>query len=441
MIQKPGEAGQLRQSRSRPVTDSGRHIFDVARKFVLLLRRRNQEELAAIATFALEKVFAGIVETADQRLARHIFVATNLYGLPLQRDEVFKGQILALAPSPQAFAEMESQWNEVRDLVGRRKEGEERGKFEEFLIAFDAVWRRQPQGADCLGDLVDHLSTDATKLPSFMRAMLSYAAAWRELESLLKTPTGGPVGNHIWRLSFFKWAEWKPLALHWLERHRAFPNNQKQFAKSHWRFAHLNRCCMVITLYEFSEERRSEMFLQALRLALRQRPVEPFSDRAGGRHLPLNFSNTVRTRVKAALLLPIEDYEVRRSLVLWYEAALWPKDLAPAHLSGGTVEHILPDRPDLNSQWVKSFADVGERYTAHNSLGNLALVDGAVNDELSNRDFVHKKPILENRGQYPKYKCLADIKAAQSWTADVISERARGMATRIWSELDLRDPK
>jgi hypothetical protein len=440
LIQRSGEAGILRQNRSRPEADSGRHVFDVARRFVMLLRRRGQPELTAIAKFAIERVLVGVVETRDQRLARHIFVATNLYGLPLQRDEVFKGQILALAPSPEVAQEFELQWNAVRDLVGRKADDASQSKFEEFLIAFDAIWRRQQQGADCLGDLVDHLGQKPGAVSQFMRSLRTYAEAWKELEALLRSPTGGPIGNHVWRLSFFKWKEWKPLALHWIERHRAHGGDPKRQARTLWRFAQLNRRCMAVTLYEFGEETRASMFLQALRLASRQRPAEPFSQ-DGKRQLPLDFSLKVRQRIKDGLLLPIENYEVRRSLMLWYEASLWPKDLAPSHLSGGSIEHVLPDKPDLRSQWIRDFSSAEERYAMHNSLGNLAIVDAQVNDELGNKDFVHKKPILAGRNQYQKYRCLADVQAASGWTADVIRGRARIMAGQIWKELDLPEPR
>lgn len=269
-----------------------------------------------------------------------------------------------------------------------------------------------------------------------MNSLRTYAGAWKELDGLLKFPSGGPLGNHVWRLGFFKWKEWKPLALHWLERHIAFHDNAKHRSRTLWRFAQLNRRCMAITLYEFGEERRSEMFLKALQLALRKRPGEPFSDRSSSM-LPLDFSRKVRGMIEDSLLLPIEDYEVRRSLMLWYEALLWPKDLAPAHIMGGTVEHVLPDKPDLRSRWTDDFPDVEERYVRHNSIGNLALVDGAVNKDLGNKDFVHKKPILQEKGQFAKYKTLADVEGATVWTSDVILTRARAMAPKIWAELEL----
>jgi hypothetical protein len=428
MIQTLGQAGIRRQNRSRPATESARHVFDVARRFVVLLQRRGPEELSALAAFVLDCVLAGVVETKDPRLARHIFVATNLYGLPLRRDEVFKGQILALASNAESLAKLEASWNVIREAVGQ-------DRLEEFLIAFDSIWRRQPQSADCLGDLVDHLASSG-EVTAFMAALGNYARAWRELEGYLKTPTGGPLGNHVWRLNFFKWKEWRPLALHWLERHLASRDDKRHYAKTHWRFAELNRRCMAVTLYEFGEEKRAEMFLKALQLALRKRPGEPFSKRPQSL-LPLDFSRKVRGTIKSALTLPIEDYEVRRSLILWYEATLWSNDLAPGHIMGGSVEHILPDKPDLRSQWLRDFPNVEERYFMHSSIGNLALVDWPVNPELANKDFVHKKPILESKGQFAKYKCLADVATATAWTPVVIQERARAMAPRIWAELNL----
>ena len=433
-VQTLGQAGVRRQNRSRPIPESARRVFDVARRFVVLLQRRVQGERSALATFLLEHVLTGIVETNDPRLARHIFVATNLYGLPLRRDEVFKGQVLALAPNAETLTQLEKIWDSVRETVGQ-------ATLEEFLIAFDLIWRRQAQGADCLGDLIDHLAKpeSAGEVVTFMNSLQGHAAAWKELESYLRNPSGGALGNHIWRLSFFKWKEWKPLALHWMERHLANAGDERQYARSLKRFAELNRRCVAITLYDFGEERCAEMFLKALQHALRSKSVEPFSRKPGSR-LPLDFSVKVRETVKAALMLPIEDYGVRRTLILWYEALLWPRDLAPGLIAGGSVEHILPEKPDLRSRWLGDFPQVEERYFMHSSIGNLALVDPAVNFDLGNKDFVHKLSILKARNQFGKYKSLADVESENAWTPTVIQQRARAMASRIWDELSLPEP-
>lgn len=433
MVQTAGEAKILRQMRSKPSTPSGKQIFDVTRRFVRLLQRRDESELKALACFILDRVLAGIVETEDQRLARHIFVATNLYGLPLRRDEVFKGQLLSLASDEGQAAKIEGMWNFLCEKVTP-------ASFEGFLTAFDAIERRLPQGADCLGDLMDHLTkrTAQGSLDACLAAISNYALAWHDLENYLRNPSGGPIGNHIWRLGFFKWSEWRPLALHWLERHRASLQDEKHRNKTVWRFAELNRRCMAITLYDFGEEKRAEMFLKALQGAMKRRPTEPFgkSPHSG----PLDFSKKVRTTIKQGLSLPIEDYEARRSLMLWYEASLWEDELAPGYLMGASVEHILPEKPDLNAQWTQSFPNVEERYLCHGSIGNLVLVDRPVNAELGNKPFADKKAIMIEKGQFEKYICTSDVAHIIDWNPEVVRKRALQFAPKIWSKLKLPEP-
>ncbi len=56
------------------------------------------------------------------------------------------------------------------------------------------------------------------------------------------------------------------------------------------------------------------------------------------------------------------------------------------------VEHILPQKPTLSSQWAKDFSEEErERYT--HSLANLTLLGGNKNSQASNLDFKDKKKI------------------------------------------------
>ncbi|GAA8202939.1 DUF262 domain-containing protein [Helicobacter pylori] len=56
------------------------------------------------------------------------------------------------------------------------------------------------------------------------------------------------------------------------------------------------------------------------------------------------------------------------------------------------VEHILPKKPDLSSQWAKDFSEEERELYTH-SLANLTLLGGEKNTTASNRDFKDKKKI------------------------------------------------
>lgn len=56
------------------------------------------------------------------------------------------------------------------------------------------------------------------------------------------------------------------------------------------------------------------------------------------------------------------------------------------------VEHILPQKPDPSSQWVKDFSEEERELYTH-SLANLTLLGGSKNSQASNLDFKEKKEI------------------------------------------------
>ncbi len=67
------------------------------------------------------------------------------------------------------------------------------------------------------------------------------------------------------------------------------------------------------------------------------------------------------------------------------------------------VEHILPQKPTLSSQWAKDFSEEErERYT--HSLANLTLLGGEKNTKASNLDFKDKKKIYIGRRNQLKQK-------------------------------------
>ncbi|OLR50642.1 DUF262 domain-containing protein [Helicobacter pylori] len=111
------------------------------------------------------------------------------------------------------------------------------------------------------------------------------------------------------------------------------------------------------------------------------------------------------------------------------------------------VEHILPQKPDPSSQWVKDFSEEErERYT--HSLANLTLLGGTKNKEASNLDFKDKKKIYmgeENRLNKKKtsramtcYKMTVDIAHHYTeWTPKSLEKREKDLMSIIESVLTL----
>jgi hypothetical protein len=460
-VQPPDSTRTYLKREHRPDSDTGRHVHDVKCRFYAMLRNRRKADRDALARFLLDNVFVSIVKVTNSRLAREIFVSSNLYQLPLQRDEIFKGQLVGLGRSRQEAERLRVLWDEMREVAGRKQSvsaeavsdmhdsfGVRRDtSFERFLIAYDVIERRKLQRPDCLGDLIEHFEHLARRgeLVERVEQMRAYADTWKRIEDSVESPTGGPIWSHVWRLGFQEWDDWRPLALLWLHKHETSGGRSIRWGADNtlWRMATLSRRAMAISLYQFGPHDRERAFLNAVMLASRSRPEEPFSTQ--GRSLPLDFSPKVRRKIMTDLSLPMEfddQGRTRRTLLRWHEANLWDEagQPPPGYIKGATVEHVLPERPALGSSWHSVFPDPEERYICYATIGNLALADREVNRELGDKPFGDKQDILARTAQYEKYRTLADVERTARWDPATVRARTVGLADAIWRELRLPTP-
>ncbi|GAA9645178.1 DUF262 domain-containing protein [Helicobacter pylori] len=111
------------------------------------------------------------------------------------------------------------------------------------------------------------------------------------------------------------------------------------------------------------------------------------------------------------------------------------------------VEHILPQKPDPSSQWVKDFSEE-ERESYTHSLANLTLLGGKKNSQASNLDFKDKKKIymgeeikLNKKKTFRVmtcYKITIDIAHHYTeWTPKSLEKREKDLMSIIESVLTL----
>lgn len=121
-------------------------------------------------------------------------------------------------------------------------------------------------------------------------------------------------------------------------------------------------------------------------------------------------------------------------------------DPRPKRIEKGNfhVEHILPQKPDPSSQWVKDFSEE-ERGLYTHSLANLTLLGGKKNAQASNLDFKEKKEIYMGKTIKPNnkrtmtcYKMTIDIAHHYTeWTPKSLEKRKEELIQIIESVLTL----
>ena len=138
------------------------------------------------------------------------------------------------------------------------------------------------------------------------------------------------------------------------------------------------------------------------------------------------------TRTRLRMVLEGIEEELRTEMAEEKEA---PRSLQ--------IEHILPQAWNAKN-WPLPEQDDGEaafkrRERAIHTIGNLTLVTGKLNKELSNASWDNKRKALDRHSVLVLNRHLVNTGDRQVWDADTIEERAKwlyGKAVRIWPSPD-----
>ncbi len=106
---------------------------------------------------------------------------------------------------------------------------------------------------------------------------------------------------------------------------------------------------------------------------------------------------------------------------------------APREFGARSVEHVLPQNPEDDSQWRTTFTDEEREDLVHTS-GNLVLLSKSKNSSASRRDFVQKKKTyLQTRvSDFPR---SIKVLGFADWTPEVVRERTAAFADELLGDL------
>ncbi|MBU2532783.1 MAG: DUF262 domain-containing protein, partial [Alphaproteobacteria bacterium] len=355
-VQKPGAT--LRTTRANAHFEIGRRILYVKNAIRERVAGWDEARRVSFANFLMTSVWVSVLTVPDQRMAQEMFVTTNLYGKPLDVIDVLKGQLVDLLSQASNEGELGAFtdfWNSARIDAG--------ASFTDALRAFDAIERREIQGASWPTDLGLHVASyySSTGIARFQRRLRAHLQAWKECRRILAEPGASKLEQDFSRLQVFWWPEWHPLALKWwLEAYVAKRSpgqweTKKRVIAS--RFNRLHRRCMALTLARFSEADRQKIFRNALVQDHDRRDVFTGA---------LSLSIEQRRKIDRTLRAQIHDKDVWAPLTRWLEMSRWREDL-PSLIPRSNTEHIRP-------RAVKWDHDADDDMGAYNdgcfSLGN-----------------------------------------------------------------------
>jgi hypothetical protein len=405
-----------------PSTDSQRNIRDNARLFNEKLKALPEAERLRLAQFIVTRCYLVVVATPDLNSAYRIFSVLNTRGLDLTATDILKASIVG-AISPAQRDVYTKKWEDTEEDLGR-------SSFGDLFGHIRMVYRKAKPHGTLLEEFKESVTKDMEPQHFIDEVLIPMASVFAYItdRNYTSSQRAEEVNEHLKWLGRLEFSDWIPPALAFAVRHGDNASKMESFVKDLERLAY----SMLLTRAGVNE--RIERFSRLTR------SIENDEDLFKGGCV-LQLSPNEQHAAYSVLSGPIYELLSARacSVVLLRLDALVSSGGATYDYDTISVEHVLPQTPKAESEWLTWFPDAETRAVTVHCLGNLALLTRKKNSSASNYEFSRKKSAYFTRGGVSPFALTTQIIQQADWTESVVSRRQNQLLSILESYWRLQD--
>ena len=387
-----------------------RSIFNMANA-ILNMKQYLQENMAKDASF-LDKIFPFIrnkvlliyVSSKNLDDAFRMFTVLNNRGIKLRNADILKADNLSAVKTPEKQKEYAKNWETIENYFG--------DEFDGFLSHLQSILTKQKASQSLLKEFEDNIfaKNKLNKGNEFFEFVQKYKKHYEELfdsnenlelKNLLTLMSTG-FESEIWIAPLLCYYDkfGKDNLLKFIRKlNNKFASDWISGLTPTLRIASMNDVTNAIENSEGSDE-----LLDKDCFTINQTAITVFlqSDMYG------------KHPTRYILLLLNYLYHSHE------QPFSTPKTIS--------IEHILPQNPKKDSQWIKDFNDE-QRQEWTNKLGNLIILSRRKNSSQSNLDFAQKQQKYFKRNV--ELGRSANIMACKTWTRDDVQKSHAEALTKL----------
>ena len=411
-IQEENGLDQLQESRDVVLTDSRRHLRENAFLIGSRLSKLSDARSEQLAAFILKKCYLVVVSTPILDSAYRIFMVLNDRGLGLQAPDIIKAEVIGKIPEPEQNAYTQK-WEIQEEELGRQQ-------FEILFAHIRMIYRKAKLRGTTLKEIREYVKPDTDPRGFVDRILLPLSDALLDIqgEQYESTTQADQVNQIFSLLKLVDNSDWYPPAILYLSTHREKPGQLEQF------FTDLERLAATMMIRRANINERIERYGRLL-TAIEKR-ADLYSEPS-----PLQLSSDEKGAVLRALEGDIYNAAaIRLPVLLRLDRVLASGD-ASYDLKMVTVEHVLPQHPEPDGEWIEHFPDEEERKELTHCIGNLVLLSRRKNTQASNFEFERKKQEYFMRKGVSDFILTTEVLAEPAWTADVVRDRRERLVEKL----------
>jgi len=406
-VQTEGNLQKLLQAKE--TTDARKNIQENARLFVTELANLDEDTGDKLGKLIVQRCYLVAVSTPSLQSAYRIFSVMNDRGLDLLPSDILKADLVG-AIDVNKRETYSDRWEDVEETLGR--EG-----LSDLLAHVRMIYRRAKQHKTLLEEIREHVLSIETEPKRFIdEVLVPYAEAYGVIRSAAyeSAADAARVNRPLeWLLRIDNF-DWMPPAIVYLDRHG---NDEELLARF---LTSLERLAASMFVRRCGINERVDRYGRLI-------AAITGSGDLWEEESPLMLSSPERNATLEALDGDIYRIARTRAYIL-LRLDSWLADAGATYdHTVITVEHVLPQTVDEESEWARIWPEDDERAAWVHRLGNLVLLSRHKNSSAQNYPFAVKKEKYFSSGTagMSPFALTTSVLKETEWTPAVVAQRQK----------------
>ena len=407
---------KLRGTSCEDLPEAQANIIRNGQYFLVEMEKLSVTARSTLATFLLQYTFLVVVTTASLDAAFRIFSVLNDRGLDLTAADILKAEIIGEIPE-----ENRGLYTKKWDDTDASLSGE---SFDKLISHIVMIHHRQKMKESVLKTFRKVIKAEERPQQFIDDELLPFADAFLTIQNAdWEGDRSNDINRTLRQLSRLDNSDWVPPALLILVRQAT---SGERLARA---LADLERLAVVLWLHKgkVGVNERIERFGKVVKEILDNRDLTA-SDSA----LQLTASEVqVAVDVLNGDIYHLSPKPKRTMILLRLDEALSSGE-ANYEEKRITIEHVLPQSPEPDSDWLSWWPDESHRQYATHRLGNLALLNGRQNSAARNWELEKKKvKYFTTKGGASPFMITNEVIGHKEWTPTVFDERQKRYVDKL----------
>lgn len=371
-----------------------------------IFSKRTEVELMNFIKYFLTKAIFIYVSTDNTEDAFRMFTILNDRGIPLTNADILKSENIGAISHENDIERYAKLWEEIENRFGNR--------FDKFLQHLRAIIIKEKAKATLLDEFKDIIYKDnkLQKGEKTFEFIKLYSDIYDNIIELEDDRLSNEFKNliTIMRIAIAS-EDWVPPLMFFFNKFKY--NKLDEFLKK------LEQKLIGDIVCEYSPSIRMEAMNKIIKAIDVANNVDELLNTL--KIFEVNKDDFIRN-----INADIYKKTYAKYLLLKYEFLKSDNSVHINNYKKITIEHVLPQNPSNDSQWVNDFGEI-ERKEWTNKLANLVLLSKIKNSKLSNLDFEEKKKryLSERMDIFNANKVFLDT--TLQWTPKLLEKRQKEM--------------